>query len=205
MRSIPRSVSVMIPLIIKFTRTTERFPTSLIILAHYLFCFLLSISSTRQMTDKYDWEEWDPSSISFRQHMIAGCVAGVAEHVVFFPIDTLRVGDDWTSPILSRPTSKQCPNRLPCPNRTWALVICMWSAFASSCHVEKRGPVLQVSFGENDGPLQWNSRIVARHLDNDPCVYPGARALFLHLRVYQNAIRRKRQQTYPAYPVSVCL
>ncbi|KAK8795215.1 hypothetical protein WA588_004064 [Blastocystis sp. NMH] len=42
------------------------------------------------MTDKYDWEEWDPSSLSFRQHMIAGCVAGVAEHVVFFPIDTLR-------------------------------------------------------------------------------------------------------------------
>ncbi|KNB42661.1 mitoferrin-like protein [Blastocystis sp. subtype 4] len=43
------------------------------------------------MEDKYDWEEWDPSSLSFRQHMVAGCVAGVSEHIVFFPIDTLRV------------------------------------------------------------------------------------------------------------------
>lgn len=43
------------------------------------------------MEGKYDWEEWDPSSLSFRQHMVAGCVAGVSEHIVFFPIDTLRV------------------------------------------------------------------------------------------------------------------
>lgn len=46
---------------------------------------------------KFQWKinmtgkEWDPSSLSFRQHMVAGCVAGVSEHIVFFPIDTLRV------------------------------------------------------------------------------------------------------------------
>ena len=43
------------------------------------------------MGDKYDWEEWDSSSLTFGKHMVAGCVAGVSEHIVFFPIDTLRV------------------------------------------------------------------------------------------------------------------
>ena len=43
------------------------------------------------MSDEYDWEEWDSSSLSFGHHMVAGCIAGVSEHIVFFPIDTLRV------------------------------------------------------------------------------------------------------------------
>ena len=43
------------------------------------------------MSDNYDWEEWNESATTFRQHVIAGCVAGVSEHVVFFPIDTIRV------------------------------------------------------------------------------------------------------------------
>ena len=43
------------------------------------------------MEDKYDWEVWDPTRLSFRQHTIAGIVAGVSEHIVFFPIDTLRI------------------------------------------------------------------------------------------------------------------
>lgn len=89
------------------------------------------------MTDKYDWEEWDPSSLSFRQHMIAGCVAGVAEHVVFFPIDTLRVGNDRSLSSSSRLTSKQCLSQPQCPNRIFALIISMWSVFISFCHVEK--------------------------------------------------------------------
>lgn len=44
-----------------------------------------------QMSDNYDWEEWDESATTFRQHVLAGCVAGVSEHIVFFPIDTVRV------------------------------------------------------------------------------------------------------------------
>ena len=43
------------------------------------------------MSDDMDWEEWDSSSLSFGHHMIAGCIAGVSEHIAFFPIDTLRV------------------------------------------------------------------------------------------------------------------
>lgn len=37
-----------------------------------------------------DWEEWDPTRISFLNHMIAGSVAGLAEHVTIFPIDTIK-------------------------------------------------------------------------------------------------------------------
>ena len=40
--------------------------------------------------DDLDWEEWDPSRISFVNHMIAGSVAGLAEHVTIFPIDTVK-------------------------------------------------------------------------------------------------------------------
>lgn len=51
------------------------------------------------MSDDFDWEEWDSSSLSFGEHCIAGCVAGVSEHIVFFPIDTLRVISAITSQI----------------------------------------------------------------------------------------------------------
>jgi hypothetical protein len=36
------------------------------------------------------WEEWDGSG-SFAHHCIAGSAAGVAEHVLMFPIDTYKV------------------------------------------------------------------------------------------------------------------
>ena len=50
------------------------------------------------MEDKYDWEVWDPTSLSFRHHMIAGIFAGVSEHIVFFPIDTVRTTLQAVSP-----------------------------------------------------------------------------------------------------------
>jgi solute carrier family 25 iron transporter 28/37 len=37
-----------------------------------------------------EWEEWDPSSLSFSDHMLAGSFAGLAEHVSIFPMDTLK-------------------------------------------------------------------------------------------------------------------
>ena len=39
---------------------------------------------------KLDWEEHDPQNGSLLQHMIAGSAAGVAEHVVMFPVDTYK-------------------------------------------------------------------------------------------------------------------
>lgn len=40
--------------------------------------------------DSHEWEEWDPSKISFGNHMIAGSVAGLVEHVSMFPLDTIK-------------------------------------------------------------------------------------------------------------------
>jgi Pyruvate/2-oxoacid:ferredoxin oxidoreductase delta subunit len=37
-----------------------------------------------------DWEEWNPKQSSFVHHMIAGSVAGIAEHTVMFPVDTVK-------------------------------------------------------------------------------------------------------------------
>lgn len=37
-----------------------------------------------------DVPEWDPTKISFLNHMIAGSIAGFAEHVCFYPIDTIK-------------------------------------------------------------------------------------------------------------------
>lgn len=41
-------------------------------------------------TEDLEWEEWNPSEITFINHMIAGSVAGLAEHVSLFPIDTIK-------------------------------------------------------------------------------------------------------------------
>jgi solute carrier family 25 iron transporter 28/37 len=37
-----------------------------------------------------EWEEWRAEDISFIHHMVAGSLAGLAEHVTMFPIDTLK-------------------------------------------------------------------------------------------------------------------
>ncbi len=37
-----------------------------------------------------DWEDWDPKAGSFVHHMIAGSLAGIAEHTVMFPVDTIK-------------------------------------------------------------------------------------------------------------------
>mmetsp|Transcript_31148 Transcript_31148/g.52079 ORF Transcript_31148/g.52079 Transcript_31148/m.52079 type:complete len:403 (+) Transcript_31148:87-1295(+) len=43
-----------------------------------------------ETTDDLDWEEWNPSQISFVNHMLAGSVAGAVEHVALFPVDTIK-------------------------------------------------------------------------------------------------------------------
>ena len=52
-----------------------------------------TIASTESEGDEdleLDWEEWDPSRLSFKEHMLAGSFAGLAEHVSIFPMDTLK-------------------------------------------------------------------------------------------------------------------
>lgn len=38
-----------------------------------------------------DFEEWDPSRGTLSEHVIAGSSAGLAEHIVMFPVDTIKV------------------------------------------------------------------------------------------------------------------
>lgn len=35
-----------------------------------------------------------PESASFWTHMTAGAIAGMAEHSIFYPVDTIKVRDD---------------------------------------------------------------------------------------------------------------
>ena len=42
------------------------------------------------MSGDYDTDEWDKSSGSFAQHAVAGSIAGLAEHSVMFPMDTIK-------------------------------------------------------------------------------------------------------------------
>lgn len=37
-----------------------------------------------------DWEEWNPQETSFKVHVLAGSVAGLAEHIAMFPFDTIK-------------------------------------------------------------------------------------------------------------------
>lgn len=37
----------------------------------------------------FEWEERD-DSLSLIQHMICGSIAGIAEHITFLPIDTIK-------------------------------------------------------------------------------------------------------------------
>jgi len=40
--------------------------------------------------DDFEWEEWNPKHGSFIHHMVAGSIAGIAEHTVMFPVDTIK-------------------------------------------------------------------------------------------------------------------
>ena len=41
-------------------------------------------------TDPFNTDEWDPSRGAFWQHAVAGSVAGVAEHSLMYPVDTIK-------------------------------------------------------------------------------------------------------------------
>lgn len=66
------------------------------------------------------WEEWDGSG-SFVHHCIAGAAAGVAEHVLMFPLDTYKVRRLCCERIaLRRRRRRQRRRFLPRPRRVHA-------------------------------------------------------------------------------------
>jgi protein tyrosine phosphatase len=40
--------------------------------------------------DIYEWED-KKDDTTFKEHMIAGCIAGIAEHVCMLPMDNIKV------------------------------------------------------------------------------------------------------------------
>lgn len=52
----------------------------------------MSASSTSPPPDDLEWEEWDSntSPLSFSHHCLAGSFAGVAEHTLLYPLDTVK-------------------------------------------------------------------------------------------------------------------
>ena len=59
-----------------------------------------SASSAAPPPDDLDWEEWDAASspLSFGHHCLAGSFAGVAEHTLLYPLDTVKTC--WQSQVL---------------------------------------------------------------------------------------------------------
>ena len=50
----------------------------------------MAASSSSDAYDDFETDEWSPDKGSFLNHAIAGSLAGVAEHSVMFPVDTIK-------------------------------------------------------------------------------------------------------------------
>ncbi|KAL7433199.1 hypothetical protein ACHAXH_003285 [Discostella pseudostelligera] len=62
-------------------------------------------SSSSPPPEDLEWEEWDSrtSPLSFPHHCLAGSFAGVAEHTLLYPLDTVKTC--WQSQVLHRASS----------------------------------------------------------------------------------------------------
>ena len=49
-----------------------------------------SSGNIENVDDFEDHEEWNPDETSWTTHLVAGSTAGLAEHILVFPIDTLK-------------------------------------------------------------------------------------------------------------------
>ena len=53
---------------------------------------MASSRAADEVEEQLEWEEYDSKrGVSFLQHMVAGSCAGVAEHLLMYPIDTFKV------------------------------------------------------------------------------------------------------------------
>ena len=62
-------------------------------------------SSSSPPPEDLEWEEWDSttSPLSFFHHCLAGSFAGVVEHTLLYPLDTVKTC--WQSQVLSKASS----------------------------------------------------------------------------------------------------
>lgn len=50
----------------------------------------MEINKELTFDDLDEWEEWNPQKESFMLHTISGSIAGVSEHMLVFPLDTMK-------------------------------------------------------------------------------------------------------------------
>jgi len=62
-----------------------------------------NINNAEELNDDLEWEEWDGSS-PFLHHCIAGGFAGIAEHTLLYPVDTVKTH--------MQSYCAECPNKL---------------------------------------------------------------------------------------------
>ena len=64
-----------------------------------------SASLSSAPPEDLEWEEWDSttSPLSFFHHCLAGSFAGVVEHTLLYPLDTVKTC--WQSQVLSKASS----------------------------------------------------------------------------------------------------
>ena len=58
------------------------------------------MANNNQPPEDLEWEEWDSSTspLSFFHHCLAGSFAGVVEHTLLYPLDTVKTC--WQSQVL---------------------------------------------------------------------------------------------------------
>jgi solute carrier family 25 iron transporter 28/37 len=78
---------------------------------------MASSSAATEGVEDLDWEEWDASlsPLSFFDHCLAGSFAGVMEHTLLYPLDTVKTC--WQSQVLNKAAS--------------VVVVVMWRGVAS--------------------------------------------------------------------------
>ena len=64
----------------------------------------MSDHAQSDLEDDLDWEEWDGKG-SFLNHCVAGSIAGIAEHTLMYPFDTVKTHMQCSS----------CPGQPACP------------------------------------------------------------------------------------------
>lgn len=92
-------------------------------------------SSATEVEEDLEWEEWD-GSIPFWTHCLAGGIAGIAEHTLLYPIDTVKTH-----------MQSYCA---ACPHQAAPRVISSAAAASSaSTHLRSAGEGLQSSTGSS--------------------------------------------------------
>eukprot|EP00565_Helicotheca_tamesis_P001484 CAMPEP_0185735184 /NCGR_PEP_ID=MMETSP1171-20130828/24525_1 /TAXON_ID=374046 /ORGANISM="Helicotheca tamensis, Strain CCMP826" /LENGTH=356 /DNA_ID=CAMNT_0028405385 /DNA_START=23 /DNA_END=1090 /DNA_ORIENTATION=+ len=104
--------------------------------------------------DELEWEEWDGTG-SFWNHCVAGSIAGVAEHTLLYPVDTVKTHIQACA---------SCPHN---PNGA-ASSGSSSSSSSAMANLLKNTAAASSSSGGNSSRAAYNSSMVNRHTPSPP-------------------------------------